>query len=95
MKRIGHLFEAVASFPNLLLAFQKAKRGKGGRASVERFARCLEPELFRLQDELFAGSYRPGTPSYAPPWLRKTGRCSTRCATGGVNVPTKRRSLPM
>ena len=62
MKRVGHLFERVHAFENLLAAYGRARRGKRGRASVERFARRLEPELFRLQDELASGSWQPGTP---------------------------------
>jgi len=45
VKRAGHLFEVIVSFENLLAAFHRARRGKRGRASVERFARRLEPEL--------------------------------------------------
>ena len=42
MKRQGFLFERVCAFPNLLAAYQRARRGKGGRLAVERFARDLE-----------------------------------------------------
>ena len=62
MKRVGHLFERVVALPNLLAAWRRARRGKRGRASVERFARRLEPELFRLQEELASGAWRPGRP---------------------------------
>lgn len=60
MKRVGHLFERVASFQALRAAFDKARRGKTGRPSVERFARRLEPELLALEAELLAGTWRPG-----------------------------------
>jgi hypothetical protein len=45
VRRVGHLFESIVAFENLLGAFKRARRGKRGRASVERFARRLEPEL--------------------------------------------------
>jgi hypothetical protein len=61
VKRAGHLFEKVSAFPTLLSAYERARQGKRGRPSVERFTRLLEPELLRLQEELRAGAYRPGT----------------------------------
>ena len=60
MKRIGGLFESIASFENLYQAYQRARRGKKSRASIDRFAFDLEPELLRLRRELLEGTYRPG-----------------------------------
>jgi RNA-directed DNA polymerase len=60
VRRIGNLMDQVTSFPNLLLGFQRAARGKRGRSAVMRFFRDLEPELHRLRRELQDGSYRPG-----------------------------------
>lgn len=60
MKRAGHLFERAAAFPALLAAYERARRGKQERPSVERFTRLLEPELLRLEEELLLGTYRPG-----------------------------------
>ena len=37
MKRLGGVWPAVVSFENLLLAFHKARRGKGGSPDVARF----------------------------------------------------------
>jgi RNA-directed DNA polymerase len=60
VRRVGHLFEQVASFQALRAAFERARQGKAGTPSVERFARRLEPELFGLEAELLAGTWRPG-----------------------------------
>ena len=60
MKRIGGLFESIASFENLYQAYQRARRGKKDRASIDRFGCDLEPELLRLRRELLEGTYLPG-----------------------------------
>lgn len=60
MKRLTGLWDQVVAFDNLLLAYRKARRGKGRKAAVAGFALRLEHELLLLQRELLAGSYRPG-----------------------------------
>jgi len=60
MTRAGHLFETIASFENLLAAWDDARRGKGGKPGVTRFAFALESELHRIRAELMDGSYRFG-----------------------------------
>ncbi|MSR59927.1 MAG: RNA-dependent DNA polymerase [Planctomycetaceae bacterium] len=60
MKRYGNLWSQLISFENLLRAALKARRGKRFRPSVANFEFCLEVELWRLHDELEAGTYRPG-----------------------------------
>jgi hypothetical protein len=60
MKRVGHLWDGLVSFPNLLRAARTAARGKRFRPDVARFHFGLERELWRLHDELAAGTYRPG-----------------------------------
>ena len=60
MKRYGNLWQTLVSFPNLLLAAQKAARGKRGLANVAKFRFRLEDELVQLQDELTNRTYRPG-----------------------------------
>ncbi len=60
MKRLGSLWQKVISWENLLLAFRKARRGKGSRASVIAFEFELERELLALRRELMSGEYRPG-----------------------------------
>jgi len=65
----GHLFhraemtsrlDDVVSWENLLLAYRMAARGKRGRIDVAAFDHRLEDHLFTLQDEILAGTYRPG-----------------------------------
>lgn len=60
MIRLGGLWPRLVSFENLLLAYRKARRGKGRSPAVALFALNLEKELFRLQAQLLDGSYRPG-----------------------------------
>ena len=60
MKRHGDLWPVLTSFPNLLRASKKAKRGKRFRPSVSAFEFDLEPELWALQHELVTKTYRPG-----------------------------------
>jgi len=60
MKRYGHLWEKVLSWDNLVLAAQKAQRGKRSRGAVLRFNFDLERELLTLQNELEDKVYRPG-----------------------------------
>jgi RNA-directed DNA polymerase len=60
MKRLGNLWESFCSFENLLLAYRKARKGKGSAPALQHFALNLEPELLRLQQQLIEGSYRPG-----------------------------------
>lgn len=60
MKRIGNIWLRVTSWPNLLLAARKAKRGKRARPVVQRFQFRAEWELLELQQQLLDGTYRPG-----------------------------------
>lgn len=60
MRRVGGLIPKVHSFPNLLLAFKRASKGKKSRSAVARFAMDLEPELLKLQKELLEGTWKPG-----------------------------------
>jgi retron-type reverse transcriptase len=60
MKRIGRIWPQVISFENLLLAYRKAKRGKGRSRTVSGFALNLERNLIELQRELQSGTYSPG-----------------------------------
>lgn len=59
MKRVGHLFEKVVAFENLLLAAGKAFRGKKLKKSSGSFYFHLESELLSLQNELTSGRYVP------------------------------------
>lgn len=60
MKRHGNLWPQIIDFGNLLLAAQKAQRGKRYRQNVLYFNSRLDEELLRLQEELEAKTYRPG-----------------------------------
>ena len=59
MKRIGHLFEQIVRFDNLLAAAHKAVQGKKNRQPVAAFYFHLETELLQLERELLSDSYRP------------------------------------
>jgi len=58
--RYGDLWAGVVSWPNLVLAARKARRGKRDREVVQRFEFQQERELLRLQRELESGAYQPG-----------------------------------
>jgi retron-type reverse transcriptase len=60
VKRHGRLWPRLIGFANLLEAARKAARGKRARPNVDAFHFGLEPELWRLHDELAAHAYRPG-----------------------------------
>ena len=60
MKRHHGLFANITTFRNLLSATDKAALGKRDKPAVAKFLYYLEPELFRLEDELNAGTYQPG-----------------------------------
>jgi retron-type reverse transcriptase len=60
MKRTGYLWDRLIGFPNLLRAAEKARRGKRFRTPVAAFHLELEPQLWRLHEELAAKTYRPG-----------------------------------
>ena len=54
------MFDHLTSWPNLLLAFRKAARGKRGQPNVARFEHRLEANLLALQARLQQRTYRPG-----------------------------------
>lgn len=60
MKRFGDLWDQVVSWPNLLLAARKARRGQRKREVVQRFDFHLERRLLELQEQLQDGAYVPG-----------------------------------
>ena len=57
---MGHQYEQVVAFANLLKAAQLAMRGKRCRPDVAKFVLHLEPELHALQRALASRTYRPG-----------------------------------
>jgi hypothetical protein len=60
MRRARNLYEQVCDFPNLVLAAEKALRGKRREPSPSRFLLDLERQLCELQDELVGQTYTPG-----------------------------------
>lgn len=59
MKRVGNLWKDIISFENIILATQKAKRGKRFRPNVLEFSYDLENEIITLQKELETKTYKP------------------------------------
>ncbi len=53
-------FERLASFENLYLAAQDAKKGKRLQSGVARFHHDIGASLVELRDDLLEGRYRPG-----------------------------------
>lgn len=60
MKRYDNLWSEIISFENLLVASQKAQKGKRFRHNVLAFNYNLEAELLKLQAELANKTYTPG-----------------------------------
>ena len=60
MKTYRNLYPKVWDFENLLMAYQKARKGKRGKVYVAAFERQQEEELFALQDDLRLKTYQPG-----------------------------------
>jgi RNA-directed DNA polymerase len=63
-RRVGDLFEQVASLGNLFAAAKKALRGRGLEMPAVAFAADLETEVVALAHELRSASYRPGAYHY-------------------------------
>lgn len=55
-----HLFAQICSFENLFQAYRKARKGKRSKDQVAAFEYNQEEELLQLQDELLAGTWKPG-----------------------------------
>jgi retron-type reverse transcriptase len=59
MKSYDNLYEKLCSYDNLLLAYRKAKRGKGRKWYVKEFEANLEKNLLKLEYELRSTTYTP------------------------------------
>lgn len=57
MKRYGNIMEKIYSYDNLLLAYEKAKKGKAWYKEVLDFEKDIEGNLLKLQDSLVSGLY--------------------------------------
>lgn len=55
------MYDQLCSWDNLLLAYQRASRGKRGHANVAAFEYRLEGHLLKLQTDLQTFTYRPGS----------------------------------
>ena len=60
VKRYTELYPQLVTFENLYTAYRKAAQGKRGQPNVAAFEFDLEHNLFALQAELLAHTYRPG-----------------------------------
>ena len=58
MKRINNLFDKVVTKDNLMLAYQKARKGKSGQYGVKIFERNVESNIDQLYNELITGTYK-------------------------------------
>jgi retron-type reverse transcriptase len=54
------MYADLCSWPNLLLAYRKAAKGKRGQSNVAAFEYRMEDNLCQLQAELRDQTYRPG-----------------------------------
>ena len=59
MKRHNNLFPQVIEFSNLIIAANKALKGKKTRMRVAHFYFHWEKELLTLQNEVLEGTYKP------------------------------------
>jgi len=66
------MYQKLAAWGNLLLAYQKAAKGKRGHPNVAAFERRLEDNLLELQKELQAKTYSPG--AYASFYIHEPKR---------------------
>jgi len=66
MKTYKNLYPQICTFENLFLAYRAAARGKRGKPEVAAFEQYLEPNLFRLQEELSTQTYQPGPYTHFP-----------------------------
>ena len=58
MKRYGNLYEQVCSEDNMVLAWEKARKGKAHTYGVRLFEKDLENNMRQLHNELASGTYR-------------------------------------
>lgn len=59
-KRMGSMFDEIAKWDNLCLAFRLAAKGKRRSASAAAFEQQVADQLIALQQELQSRTYRPG-----------------------------------
>ena len=59
MKTYNHLYDKIISFDNLLIAFQKARKGKTKKQYVKDFEENLGENIYKLHTELLNKTYTP------------------------------------
>lgn len=59
MNKSPNFYSKVYSYENLLLAWQKAKKGKTKRRYVKRFQKNLKANLLGLQEKFISETYQP------------------------------------
>lgn len=68
MKIYNNIFKKIISLENLFLAWEKFRKGKGGKPDVQRFEFNLEQNIFRLHRSLSNKKYEHG--EYANFYIR-------------------------
>jgi hypothetical protein len=67
MKRHGKLFNRIIDIDNLVVAYQKAKKGKSSRSFVKRFEKDPTSKLLNIQSTLAEGRFK--TSNYHTKWV--------------------------
>lgn len=58
MKRHGNLYHKITDYDNLLLAFQKSRKGKGWQNTIAYFEKNLDENLLSIQKMLVEKTYK-------------------------------------
>ena len=58
MKRIGNIYKLICSWDNIMLANQRARKGKGGQHGIKQFDKARGCNLMLLHYELVSKSYK-------------------------------------
>lgn len=58
MKRIGNLFDKIATLDNLYLAYEKAKKNKSRNIEIKKFEKNKDKLLLELQSKLINNQYK-------------------------------------
>ena len=64
MKRKGNLMSEIVTVDNLMLAYNKAVRGKRGKKSVISFSENLYENILSIREKLISGQYEIGKYHY-------------------------------
>jgi len=64
MKRVGNLIQEIICFDNLYLAYYKAKKAKEHKAEIVAYAKNLNANLKKLQNQIQTGNVKVGLYHY-------------------------------